>query len=123
MTEENPQITLTWYAFIEWFTFFAIGCIVLLSFTGMFMSFSLTESVVSSWTLPYGQALLIKYLLFLILLVFAFINGFLIRQKVKNNPHFSPRPWWKAESAIVLAIFSITGFMTEQEPPHNLEPT
>ncbi|MCP3028130.1 copper resistance D family protein [Halobacillus sp. A5] len=108
-----------WQAFIDWFTFIAIGCIFMLSFTGLFMSFTLTDGIVQSWVMPYGQALLIKHLFFLILLLFAFINGFLIRKKVKQSYTFSPRKWWKAESVIVLAVFGLTGFMSETEPPHN----
>ncbi|MFG6148017.1 copper resistance D family protein [Halobacillus sp. B23F22_1] len=110
-----------WDAFVEWYTFIAIGCVVMLTFTGLFMSFSLTESIVQSWILPYGQALLLKQLLFLALLLFAFINGFLIRKKVETSPSFSPKKWWRAESIIILTIFSLTGFMSEKEPPHNIE--
>ncbi|WP_179133980.1 copper resistance D family protein [Halobacillus massiliensis] len=112
-----------WQAFVEWFTFMAVASIVFITFTGLIMTFTLTESIVSSWMLSYGQALLLKHILFIALLLFAFINGFLIRKKVQEKPSFSPRIWWRAESVIILLIFCITGFMTEQEPPHNIEQT
>lgn len=112
-----------WLAFVRWFTIFAVVCMMLITVTGIFMSFTLTESIAGSWSLPYGQALLMKHLLFFALFVFAFINGFLVKKKVKQTPSFSPRRWWKAESVLVLSIFSMTGFMTEQEPPHDIAGT
>ena len=61
----------------------------------------------NAWMLPYGQALLIKHLLIIPLLAYAFINSILIRKKIKNNDSFNPRPWTKAESLIVFLIFSV----------------
>ncbi|MGP4075871.1 copper resistance D family protein [Halobacillus sp. K22] len=109
-----------WRPFVHWFTRFAVVSVLILTITGIIMSFLFTESIVSSWTLPYGQALLIKHLLFFAMLIFAFMNGFLIKKKVKNSPSFSPRRWWRAESFLILSIFSVTGFMTEQETPQNI---
>lgn len=39
---------------------------------------------VSSWMLPYGQALLVKHIIFIPLLVFAGINGLLIRKQINS---------------------------------------
>lgn len=112
-----------WQAFINWFTPFAIGCVAILALSGMFMSYFLNESIVDSWTLPYGQALLWKSLLFIPILFFGLINGVLIRKRVKEDAHYSPRNWWRAESVIILAVIAVTAFMTEQEPSHNIEQT
>ncbi|MFB4162341.1 copper resistance D family protein [Alteribacillus sp. JSM 102045] len=112
-----------WHHFIDWFTPVAFTCVITVSFSGVFMTFFLTESIFNSWMLTYGQALLLKHLLFIPLLVFASINGFFIRKKIKQMPNLSPRRWWRAESIIILTIFVVTGFMSEQEPPHNIAHT
>lgn len=107
-----------WQSFVNWFSIMALICFVFVTFTGLFMSFSLTEGTfVSSWQVSYGQALLIKHLLYVALLLFVFINAVLINRKVKKSAEFSPKHWWRAESAIILLIFTVTGFMSEQEPP------
>ena len=41
----------------------------------------------------YGQALLIKHLLIIPLLVFAMINSLLIKKKLIRDIHFNPKPW------------------------------
>ncbi|RSL30701.1 hypothetical protein D7Z54_24705 [Salibacterium salarium] len=112
-----------WKAFIDWFTPVAMACIFLVSFSGLYMMFFVTESLVDSWMLAYGQALLIKHLLFFLVLFYAFINGFIVRWKIKHNSDFSPRRWWKAESLIILMVFIVTAFLSEQEPPHDIAQT
>lgn len=109
-----------WQKFVGWFTKVAVGCMVWIALTGVMMSLTLTENLVSSWMFSYGQALLFKHLLFIILLVCAFVNGFLMKKLVENHPSFSPRRWWKAESILVLLVYTITGYMTEQEPPRDI---
>ncbi|WP_146813345.1 copper resistance D family protein [Halobacillus faecis] len=112
-----------WESFVGWFTKVAIGCIVWVILTGVAMSLLLSESIVGSWMLSYGQALLVKHLLFIVLLLFAFVNGFLIKRLVAEDAGFSPKRWWKAESLLVVFIYTITGYMTEQETPHNIAQT
>ncbi|MFD2655215.1 copper resistance D family protein [Gracilibacillus thailandensis] len=112
-----------WQKFISWFTPFAIGCVTILALSGMFMNYFLNENFVNSWTLPYGQALLWKVLLFIPILFFAFINSVLIRKRVKQDAQYSPINWWRAESLIILIVIAVTAIMTEQEPPHNIEQT
>ncbi|SDH86316.1 putative copper resistance protein D [Alteribacillus persepolensis] len=112
-----------WEGFVDWFTPIAVICVIVVSFSGVFMTFFLTENIMNSWMLTYGQALLFKHLLFIPLMVYACINGFLMRRKVKNTPTVSPRSWWRAESLIIMAVFVITGFMSEQEPPQNIAQT
>ncbi|WP_167449424.1 copper resistance D family protein [Halobacillus trueperi] len=112
-----------WESFVRWFTKVAIGCIVWITLTGVAMSLLLSESIVGSWMLSYGQALLVKHLLFIVLLLFAFVNGFLMKRLVAEDAGFSPRRWWKAESLLIVFIYTITGYMTEQETPHNIKQT
>ncbi|MYL48946.1 hypothetical protein GLV98_05590 [Halobacillus litoralis] len=112
-----------WESFVNWFTKVAIGCMVWIMLTGVAMSLLLSESIVGSWMLSYGQALLVKHLLFIVLLLFAFVNGFLMKRLVAEDPDFSPKRWWKAESILVVFVYTITGYMTEQETPHNIAQT
>ncbi|WP_281975330.1 copper resistance D family protein [Halobacillus litoralis] len=112
-----------WETFVRWFTKVAVGCIVWITLTGVAMSLTLSENIVDSWMLSYGQALLVKHLLFIVLLLFAFVNGFLMKRLVAENANFSPKRWWKAESLLVIFIYTITGYMTEQETPHNITQT
>ncbi|MGR9050403.1 copper resistance D family protein [Halobacillus faecis] len=112
-----------WESFVSWFTKVAIGCIVWVILTGVAMSLLLSESIVASWMLSYGQALVVKHLLFIVLLLFAFVNGFLMKRLVAEDPNFSPRRWWKAEGLLIVFIYTITGYMTEQETPHKIAQT
>jgi hypothetical protein len=50
---------------------------------------------------------------------FGIINGFLVKKRLKTDPAYNPIGWWKAESVFVLAIFGVTAFMVQQEPPLN----
>ena len=110
-----------WLAFLSWFHPMAIFCFAIITITGLtLMSYSMNISEYpNSWMQPYGQSLLIKHLLILPLVGYAFINGFLMKRKLLVNAEMDPRPWAKLESIIVLFIFAATGAMSQQEPPHN----
>ncbi|WP_416150305.1 copper resistance D family protein [Salipaludibacillus sp. HK11] len=112
-----------WRGFLRWFTPLAIGCVATLAMSGFLMSYFITDNIIHSLALPYGQGLLWKYLLFLPVLIFALINGLLIKQKMKQDNLYSPRNWWRAESIILLVIFTVTAVLTEQETPQNVEHT
>jgi putative copper resistance protein D len=75
---------------------------------------------VSSWMLPYGQALLIKHLLIIPLLILALINGVLMK-KESINPSPSIIKWIRAESFFVTLIFVLTGTLGIQSPPHDIK--
>jgi putative copper export protein len=114
-----------WQRFLKWFTPVAIACLALVALTGFeLMGYMINEDdYVNSWTLSYGQTLLLKHLAIIPLLVFAFINGILVRKKVDNNPAFNPLPWAKLESVMILLIFAVTGALGQESPPHNIEAT
>ncbi|MFB5661871.1 copper resistance D family protein [Alteribacillus sp. HJP-4] len=112
-----------WKEFTGWFTPIAVGCVTVVIFSGMLMASFLTEDLTNSWLLTYGQTLLLKHLLFIPLLTYACINGFLLRRKINSHKNYSPRIWWRAESLIAVVIFVVTAFMSEQEPPHNIQQT
>lgn len=77
----------------------------------------------NSLPLSYGQALLLKHLAIVPLLVFAFINSVLIRKKLARAVPFNPVPWAKLESIVVLIIFAVTGALGQESPPHDIEQT
>lgn len=116
-TSEN-----NWLQFQRWFTPLAIGCVAVVIAAGLvLMELILTDGYFYSWLVPYGQAILFKHLLIIPLLTYAFINGFLMKARLKKDPSFSPRKWLKVESVIVLLVFSATAFMGQQSPPHDVE--
>ncbi|MBU0905905.1 MAG: CopD family protein [Firmicutes bacterium] len=73
-----------------------------------------------SWILPYGQALLIKHLVLIPILFFAYLNGIWMKRKLQKNSTINPRKWVKAESFTLLLIFSATAVLGQQEPPHDI---
>ncbi|MFB3169430.1 CopD family protein [Neobacillus sp. 179-C4.2 HS] len=111
-----------WLKFLKWFSPLASLCLIATTITGIsLMTFHMELSdYVSVTAIPYGQTLLIKHIAILPLLAFAFINSFLIRKKLMNDPSFNPLPWAKLESMIVLLVFSITGALGQASPPHEL---
>lgn len=111
-----------WIDFLSWFHTMAIFCLAIIFVTGLtLMSYTMNiTEYPNSWMQPYGQSLLIKHLLILPLIGYAFINGFLMKRKVLSKKEMDPRPWTKLEYIIVLFIFAATGAMSQQEPPHNV---
>lgn len=109
-----------WLAFLKWFSPVALICFGLTIASGFFMITVIMDvnKYISSWTLNYGQALLIKHLFLLPILLFAFINSVLIKKRLQKQQEFNPKPWVKAESIVLLFIFATTAFLGQQEPPH-----
>jgi putative copper export protein len=116
------RVQHNWLQFLKWFSPVAMVCLGLTIITGLvLMSFVVDiKDYANAWMLPYGQALLIKHLLLIPLILYAFINGILAQRRVKSNPDFNPINWLKAESVIVLFIFSATAALGQQSPPHDI---
>jgi copper resistance protein D len=114
---------VTWQNVLKWFTPLSLSCLTAILVAGFFVMGYVAPEYVQSWILTYGQSLLVKHLLMLPLLTFAFINGFLYRYKVKKDPDFDPRPWYRGESLIATAILLVTSFMSQQAPPHEVSET
>jgi putative copper export protein len=114
-----------WQNFLRWFTPVAIICFMITVVTGLFLMTIVVnyKDYTNSWMLPYGQALLIKHLLIIPLMTYAFINSVLIRRELKNNANFNPIRWTKTESLIVFLIFSVTAVLGQQGPPHDIKTT
>ncbi|MCM3790659.1 CopD family protein [Domibacillus indicus] len=109
-----------WLAFLKWFSPVAAICLLFTALSGFWMMTIILDihDYASDWSLNYGQALLIKHLLVLPVLLFAFINGFLFKRKLQERRDVHPKPWIKAESLVLLLIFGTTAFLGQQEPPH-----
>lgn len=109
-----------WIALLRWFTPLAILCMIASITAGIVLASYISPDYYNSWMLSYGQALLIKHIAIIPLLWIAFINGFLIKARLIKDEGFDPRPWLKIESMIVLFIFSVTAYLGQQSPPHNV---
>lgn len=112
-----------WHAFLRWFSPVAIIAVVVTLVAGFILMTFTTPEYVNAWMLPYGQMLLIKHLLILPLLLFAYSNGFGYKKIAKNNPSFNPRKWLKAESLIALLVLAATAVLGQQAPPHKVKET
>ena len=108
---------LNWGSFLKWFTPVAIICFIVTIISGLLLMSIIVEDYTNSWPISYGQTLLMKHLLIIPLIVFAAINSLLIKRKVQNDASFNPLPWAKAESILMLLIFSATASLGQQSPP------
>lgn len=112
-----------WQAFLKWFSPLAIVCVVVTLLAGITLMTFTTPEYVNAWMLPYGQTLLIKHLLILPLLLFAYTNGFIYKSAVAKNPDFNPVRWLRIESVVALLVLAATAFMGQQSPPHTVKDT
>lgn len=110
----------SWTRFLSWFPPSAIGAMLVIVLSGLYLTNALAPDYLNSFVLPYGQALLIKHLLIIPLFIFALMNGFLVKRKLQKNLSFNPKPWAKAESLFILMIYTVTGFMSQQAAPHDI---
>ena len=109
-----------WSAFLKWFHPLAILCVLIVIGSGLFLMSGVTPDLVNSWVVPYGQALLIKHILIVPLLVFAFMNGSLMKRKLLRDPGFSAARWVRSEGILLWLIYIVTGYMNQQPAPHDL---
>jgi putative copper export protein len=112
-----------WDRFLQWFHPVAVFCVLVTIVAGLVLTIYIVPEYYNSWILPYGQALLLKHLLIVPLIIFGILNGFLVKRRLQNESGFNPVSWTRAESIFVLMIFSATGFMSIQEPPHDVAQT
>ena len=114
-----------WLNFLKWFSPVAITCLLVTIGTGLYLMNVVVEfkDYANAWKLTYGQALLLKHILIIPLLTFAFINSILIRKRLKNVENFNPRPWTKVESLVVLFLFVATSVLGQTSPPHDIATT
>ncbi|CAM4370349.1 copper resistance D family protein [Paenibacillus typhae] len=109
-----------WSSFLKWFSPLALVCLVFTISAGFFLMNLLVPDYVNSWIVSYGQALLFKHLLIIPLLTFAFMNGVLVKRKLKQDSDFNPIPMVRTESIIALLVFGAMAVMGQQSPTENL---
>lgn len=112
-----------WDRFLRWFSPVAIIAVLLTLLAGITLMTFTTPEYLNAWMLPYGQMMLIKHVLLLPLLLFAYTNGFRYKAKLRQDSAFNPRPWLKAESAVALLVLAATAVMGTQAPPHVVKET
>ncbi|GAB6930234.1 hypothetical protein JCM10914A_42170 [Paenibacillus sp. JCM 10914] len=112
-----------WRAFLKWFHPLAIVCVVIVIGSGLFLMTGVTPKPVDSWTLSYGQALLMKHILIVPLLIFAFVNGYLVKRKLQREAGYSPVSWARSEAVLIWLIYIVTGYMNQQPAPHEVTDT
>ncbi|OMP65630.1 copper resistance D family protein [Domibacillus epiphyticus] len=114
-----------WLAFLKWFSPVAMVCFGLTMLSGFLMMTNIFDlkDYANSWMLNYGQALLVKHIAVFPILIFAFINGYWTKTRMQKEGGFRPIPWVRAESLVLLLIFSVTAFLGQQEPPQEVEAT
>lgn len=112
-----------WEAFLKWFHPFAILCFVIVIASGLYLMTGVAPDPVGSWGLSYGQALLVKHILILPLLVFAFVNGSLMKRKLRQERYFRPALWARSEGVLIWLIYIVTGYMNQQAAPHDVSDT
>ncbi|MFZ3579563.1 copper resistance D family protein [Virgibacillus sp. DJP39] len=122
--------TDNWIAFLKWFTPVAIACLIVALISGLFTmtidinsyddpAASILKEYQNSLMFNYGQALLIKHVLIIALIIFALVNGILFRKRSKQ-PAFNPLKWARLESVFALIVFGVTAFMGQSWPPHEI---
>ncbi|GAA0599013.1 hypothetical protein GCM10009001_14070 [Virgibacillus siamensis] len=119
-----------WLAFLKWFTPVAVISLVVTLVAGYFtMSIdinsyddpnaSIFQEYQNSLVVNYGQALVIKHIFIISLVLFAFLNGILFRKK-HHDKSFNPLKWGRLESVYALLVFGLTAFMGQSWPPHQI---
>lgn len=110
-----------WKAFVRWFTPLSIICIVLIIVAGLIMMSLIVDGYINSWGINYGEALLLKHLVFIPLVLIGFMNGFLTKLTDHGRNEQRLQWWLRAETVIALIVLIITAYMGIQEPPHEGE--
>ncbi|MFX3637376.1 MAG: copper resistance D family protein [Candidatus Pristimantibacillus sp.] len=110
-----------WGRFVRWYTPLSISCMVLLVLAGLFMMSLIVDDYINSWGINYGEALLLKHLVFVPLVLLAFMNGFLTNLYSDGHNGRGLQTWLRLETILALIVLIITAFMGVQEPPHEDE--
>ncbi|ASK61327.1 copper resistance protein CopD [Virgibacillus phasianinus] len=119
-----------WLTFLRWFTPVAMTCLIITFIAGYFtMSIdinsyddpnaSVLQEYKNSLIVNYGQALVIKHILIVSLVLFAIINGILFRKRNLQDS-FNPLKWARLEGIYALIVFGVTAFMGQSWPPHQV---
>ncbi|WP_168118996.1 CopD family protein [Paenibacillus sp. HB172176] len=111
--DRNDEKNQKYERFLKWYTPLSIVCMSLIIIAGISMMIIIVDGYLQSWTINYGEALLLKHILLIPILILAFMNGF--RSKISKEKRWT---WLRMETIFAFSILLITGFMGVQEPPH-----
>jgi putative copper export protein len=109
-----------WIPFLKWFTPFSIGAVLMLTGGGLLLTEIVAPDYIDSWVLNYGQALLIKHLLLIPVLVFAVLHGFYLQSSIRKKGTEHVKRSLRVETIVLLVVFGVTGFLSQQTPPHEV---
>jgi putative copper export protein len=109
-----------WIPFLSWYTPFSIGAVLILTGGGLMINEIVAPQYVDSWVLNYGQALLIKHLLLIPLFLYASVHSLYLKRTIelKGNRHVIRS--LRGESILILVVFGVTAFLSQQVPPHEV---
>ncbi|HBQ76019.1 MAG TPA: hypothetical protein DD663_03980 [Exiguobacterium sp.] len=115
----GARSTERWSAFLSWFSPFARIAFIGVILSGLLlMQLAIPlERYTNLWGVPYGQALLLKHLLLLPLLFYAFCNGTLVRRRLRFDSTYDPRPLLRMESIILVLLFMASASLSRLEQP------
>ncbi|MBF0706795.1 CopD family protein (plasmid) [Alkalihalobacillus hwajinpoensis] len=121
-----------WPLFLKWFTPLSIVCVSVTFIAGYLLmeidiqsyndqnAFILTEYA-NGLVVNYGQALLLKHLFFIPILLFAFLNGVVLKKRLAKHSNVNIARYLRIEGIYALIVFGITAFMGQQYPPHQVD--
>lgn len=110
--------TNNWLAFLNWFTYTAVGCLAIIGISGFMLMDIMVDGYINAWMIDYGQGLLIKHLLLVPIFLFAFANTAVSRFFLLRDKPFQPLPWIRFEAILLSLIFIVTSAFSQQNPPH-----
>jgi len=112
----------SWESFLKWFTPFAILLVITVTASGIVvMLFAMDiRDYGNALMLTYGQMLFVKHIVFIPVLVFAVINGFLAK-KAQRDPGFRPINWIRAQAILLAIVFICTAILNTSAPPDNIK--
>lgn len=112
-----------WLAFLNWFSYTAIGCLATLTISGFLLMDILVSDYINAWMTNYGQGMLWKHLLLLPVVIFALANSLITRFKLSRDENFNPFPWIRLEGTLLTILLLVTAAFSQQPPPeHSITP-
>ncbi|MCF6138596.1 copper resistance D family protein [Pseudalkalibacillus berkeleyi] len=109
-----------WIPFLNWYTPFSIGAVLILTGGGLVINEIVAPQYIDSWVLNYGQALLIKHLLLIPLFLFAIVHGVYLKKSIIKKGTQHVKRSLQGETVLILFVFGVTAFLSQQVPPHEV---
>ncbi|WP_413378821.1 copper resistance D family protein [Alkalihalobacillus sp. 1P02AB] len=125
----GPLLIVSWLtkplndlkAFHRWFSPLAFIAVSLIILSGLILMNTLVPNYIESWSVSYGQYLLIKHLMFIPILLFGIRHVFLLKWNPLHLNEKQMQLSFRWESLFAVIIFAISAWMTEQPPPHEVD--